>query len=77
MRGNNIRGNGPKSGVLSFGNINSGWTDFDSGFVFGIWYPGAGNGGFGEFKNGWNLGVSARASGMAWGPSSNRFCLFP
>ena len=40
-RGNNVRGNGPKSGILSFGNINSGWTDFDSGFVFGIWYSGA------------------------------------
>ena len=36
-----IRGNGPKSGIISFGNINSEWTDFDSGFVFGIWYSGA------------------------------------
>ena len=32
---------GYTSGIISFGKMTDGWTDFEYGFIFGVWYSGA------------------------------------
>jgi len=32
---------GYTSGIISFGKMDPGWTDFEYGFIFGVWYSGA------------------------------------